>query len=180
MNFNQNYLIPGVVHGCEFGQHERVDELNDRLSSRHFPDIPLEPNYNIRPVPTKYALFPVVNRRQKVAEPLLQYVEHNPYFNFNPASSKSNVKGFQKNVDTETILRNQTIALQHGADQGVYVPSSKSDLYNVSVVSTPGEQTHPLLFARPTFSNAIHPNVMSNEIGKSQFFNHTRTQLRNL
>jgi hypothetical protein len=121
-----------------------------------------------------------VNRRQKVAESLLQYVEHNPYINFNPSHSKSNVKGFQKNVDTETILRNQTIALQHGAEQGVYVPSSKSDLYNVSVISTPGEQTHPLLFARPTFSNALHPNVMSNEIGNGQFFNHTRTQLRNL
>jgi hypothetical protein len=179
MNFNQNYLIPGVVHGCEFGQHERVDELNDRLSSRHFPDIPLEPNYNIRPVPTKYALFPVVNRRQKVAEPLLQYVEHNPYFNFNPASSKSNVKGFQKNVDTETILRNQTIALQHGADQGVYVPSSKSDLYNVSVVSTPGEQTHPLLFTKMEHSNRPHQNL-SNNIGNNTFFNHTRTQLRNM
>jgi hypothetical protein len=180
MNVNNNYLMPGVVHGVQYGQNERVDELNNRISSRYFPDVPLEPNYNMRPIPTKYSLFPIVNRRSEVREPRLNYVDHNPYFNFNPSSAKSNVKSFQKNVDTETILRNQTFALQHGAEQGVYVPTSNSELYKVNVVvSNPVEQTHPLLFTKMEHSNKPHQNL-SNNIGNHVFFNHTRTQLRNM
>ena len=179
MNINQDYLIAGAVQGVQYGQNERVDELNDRIAERHFPDMALEPNYNCRPVPTKYSHFPIVNRRAPVREPLNPYINHNLYNNFNPSGSRSNVKGFQQNVDVETILRNQTFALQHGADQGVYVPTSKSDLYNVSVVSRPSEQPYPLLFERPQFANRTHPNVMANNIGKDNFFNHTRTQLRN-
>jgi hypothetical protein len=181
MNVNNNYLIHGVVQGVQYGQNERVDELNNRISSRYFPDVPLEPNYNMRPVPTKYSLFPIVNNRTEVREPRLNYVDYNPYLNFNPSNAKSNVKGFQSNVDTETILRNQTFALQHGAEQSVYVPTSNSDLYNVSVsVSNPVEQTHPLLFAKMEHSNKPHQNLLSNNIGNNTFFNHTRTQLRNM
>lgn len=180
MNVNNNYLIPGVVEGVQYGQNERVDELNNRISSRHFPDMPLEPNYNMRPIPTKYSLFPIVNRRKEVRETLLNYSDHNPYLNFNPSSAKSNVRSFQKNVDTETILRNQTFALQHGAEQSMYVPTSNSELYKVNVVvSNPVEQTHPLLFTKSEHSNRPHQNL-SNNIGNDRFFNHTRTQLRNM
>ena len=180
MDVNNNYLVPGVVQGVQYGQNERVDELNNRISSRYFSDIPLEPNYNMRPIPTKYSLFPIVNRRKEVKEPRLNYVDYNPYLIFNPTSSTSNVKSFQKNIDTETILRNQTFALQHGANQSVYVPTSNSDLYNVTVaVSNPVKQTHPLLFSKMEKSNIQHPNLSSN-IGNNTFFNHTRTQLRNM
>ena len=179
MNINQDYLIAGAVQGVQYGQNERVDELNDRIAERHFPDMALEPNYSCRPVPTKYSQFPIVNRRTPVREPLNQYAQHNLYNNFNPTGSHSNAKGFQQNVDVETVLRNQTFALQHGADQGVYIPTSNSDLYNVSVVSRPSDQPYTLLFERPQFANRPHPNVMSNNIGRDNFFNHTRTQLRN-
>ena len=179
MNINQDYLIPGVVHGVQYGQNERVDELNNRMAERHFPDTALEPNYNCRPVPTKYSRFPIINRRAPVREPMNQYANHNLYTNFNPGSASANVKSFQQNIDVETILRNQTFALQHGADQGVYIPTSNSDLYNVSVVSRPSEQPYPLLFERPQFINRTHPNLMTNNIGRDNFFNHTRTQLRN-
>jgi hypothetical protein len=90
------------------------------------------------------------------------------------------VRSFQKNVDTETILRNQTFALQHGAEQSMYVPTSNSELYKVNVVvSNPVEQTHPLLFTKMEHSNRPHQNL-SNNIGNNTFFNHTRTQLRNM
>ena len=87
--------------------------------------------------------------------------------------------GFTRSVDVETTLRNQTFALQHGASQSVYVPSSASELYNVSVVSSPSVQPHPDLFARQQFSNQVHPNLVDTSIGNNRFFNHTRTQLRN-
>ena len=82
-------------------------------------------------------------------------------------------------IDIETTLRNQTFAKQRGLGQDMYVPSSESDLYKVSVVSRPSEQPHMGLFSQNTFSNRAHPNVENTTIGKDKFFNHTRTQLRN-
>jgi hypothetical protein len=60
------------------------------------------------------------------------------------------------------------------------VPSSNSDLYKVSVVSKPSDQTHPLLFDKPIFENKLHPNVANSNIGREKLFNHTRNQLRNM
>jgi hypothetical protein len=43
----------GVPHGVLYGQNERVDELNERISARNAPDTHLKPNYDPRPVSTK-------------------------------------------------------------------------------------------------------------------------------
>lgn len=177
MEYSSNDKIYGVPEGVSYGQFERVDELNDRLSSRQFSDRPLQPNFNPRPVPTKYATFPMVNRRKEVKEMLVTYPKHNLYDNFNPGSAKAPPSGFINNVDTETILRNQAFALQ-SSDQHVYVPSSHSDLYKVEVISRPSEQPYPLLFNRFAFDNYQHPNVANKNIGNDVFSNHTRTQLR--
>ena len=177
MDYQINNKIYGVPEGVSYGQHERVDELNDRISSRYFSDKPLQPNYNPRSIPTKYSLFPIVNRRKEVKEVLNTYPDYNGYDNFNPGTAKAPPCGFINNVDTETILRNQAFALQH-ADQNVYIPSSQSDLYKVEVVSRPSEQPHPLLFNRFTFDGRQHQNMEKSNIGKDIFSNHTRTQLR--
>jgi hypothetical protein len=177
MEYSTIDKIYGVTEGVSYGQHERVDELNTRISSRQFSDQPLQPNYNPRPVPTKYALFPTINRRKEVKEMLMVYPEYNTYNNFNPGTAKAPPSGFINNVDTETILRNQAFALQK-ADQNVYVPSSHSDLYKVEVVSRPSEQPYPLLFNRFQFDDFQHPNNVNKNIGKDVFSNHTRTQLR--
>jgi hypothetical protein len=177
MNINETGKIYGVPEYLYYGQNERVDELNDRMKERQFPDSPLEPMFAPRSVPTKYSHFPIINRRKTMNEPVIPYLDYNT-INFNPGTQRAPPSGMLKNIDTETVLRNQTMALQK-ADQSVYVPSSTSDLYNVSIVSKPGEQTHPLLFERPTFVNNLHENVSSANIGRDQLFNHTRTQLRN-
>jgi hypothetical protein len=177
MNINESGKIHGVPEYLYYGQNERVDELNSRIKERQFPDSPLEPMFAPRSVPTKYSHFPIINRRKPMNEPAIPYLEYN-IVNFNPGTQRAPPSGILTNIDTETILRNQTMALQK-ADQAVYVPSSASDLYNVTVVSKPGEQTHPLLFERPTFAAHLHPNVATANIGREQLFNHTRTQLRN-
>ena len=169
----------GVPEYLYYGQNERVDELNTRIKDRQFPDSPLEPNFSPRPVPTKYSHFPIINRRKQMNEPMIPYLDYNSNINFNPGTHRAPPSGFLNNVDTETILRNQTFALQ-SADQNVYIPSSNSDLYKVTVVSRPSDQTHPLLFDRPQFNWQTHPNVANSNIGRDQFFNHTRTQLRNI
>jgi hypothetical protein len=179
MNIQQNQSIHGVSSGVSYGQNERVDELNYRLSNRHFADSPLEPNYDPRPVQTKMTLFPVVKNSKKTTEVASQYPVHNVSANFNPGNDRAPSNGFTQNIDTETILRNQTFALQHGASQSVYVPSSASELYNVQVVSSPSVQPHMDLFSKPSFTQDLHPNLAGANIGNDSFFNHTRTQLRN-
>ena len=177
MDLTSNDKLYGVIEGVAYGQYERVDEINNRMSSRHFSDSPLEPNFDPRPVPTKYSVFPIVDRRKVCAESSLPYINYNSA-NFNPGNARAPPSGILQNIDTETILRNQTFAMQKGAEQNVYVPSSNSELYKVTVPYAPSEQTHPLLFSQYQFDNNVHPNNENGNIGRDQFFNHTRTQLR--
>ena len=202
------YSNTGIVEGFYCGQQDRVDELNTRIQSRFVPDNALRPNYDPRPVSTKYALFPTIDRKtpsKEYLKPSTEYLGEATFglgeatfglgeatfglgeatFGFGEASTTSfspliTNSPFIRNVDTETILRNQTVALQNGIGQSVYVPSSTSDLYNnnTSVVSRPSEQPFPDLFVKPTFSTNIPP-IANQNIGKSDFFNYTRTQLRN-
>jgi hypothetical protein len=170
--------LHGVTEGVIYQNNERVEDLNTRISDRQFPDYPLEPNYQFRPVPTKYSRFPIVERRTAAQETRLNYPEFNQYTNFNPGSANAPIKSYISNIDNETILRNQTFSLQK-YPQNVYIPSSKSDLYNVTVISRPCAQPYPLLFETPKLEKTLHPNVESSEIGKALFFNATRVQLRN-
>jgi hypothetical protein len=57
---NVNYAPqPGfIVDGLYTCQQERTDELNERMFSRIHSDNSLRPNYDPRPVSTKYSVFP--------------------------------------------------------------------------------------------------------------------------
>lgn len=175
MNLQESEKIMGIPEGIYYGQFDRVNELNNRLGSRQFPDVALQPNFDPRPLSTKYAFTPSYT---KPSVRIQRNVDHVVELNFNPGTARAPPQGFLNNIDKETILRNQTFALQHGADQGVYVPSSNSDLYKTTIVSTPGEpQPFPSLFSKSQFAVTENP-VEGTNIGKNVFFNHTRTQLR--
>ena len=174
-----NMSLYGVAQGISTGQHERVDELNARYMDRQFCDKPLKPNFDIRSVPTKYSVFPLIDRRAPHQEPIHKYADHQSHSNFCPNMPRGPVGGFLQNVETESILRNQYFASQKGADQGVYVPGANSDLYRVDVVGRQEIQTHPTISAQFQFERQIHPNLASNQIGQDRFHNNTRTQLRN-
>ena len=178
MNYQENNKINGVPEGILYGQNERVDEINNRIGSRYFSDIPLTPNFDPRPVSTKYSLFPLVNRRKESNEPIKRLPHHVVEVNFNPGSARAPPEGFINNVDVETTLRNQTVALQHGAYKGTYIPSSNSDLYNVSVPYKPSAQPHPDLFLKYELNTSVPGKLSQSNIGKNTFSNHTRTQLR--
>ena len=77
MNLQENQNIHGIPSGVAYGQFERVDEINSRLSSRNIPDSPLEPHYDLRPVQTKRTFFPIVKNARSMTEPKLPYPEHN-------------------------------------------------------------------------------------------------------
>jgi hypothetical protein len=172
--------IHGIPKGLIVGQHARTDEINSRVSMRQFSDRPLAPNFNPRPVPTKYALFPIHDRRTTPLETIHAVPSHNVATNFSPATQNGPVETYLANIHTETLLRNQTVSLQKGAPQGVYMPSSSSDLYQTAVYGRTEEQTHPSLFSREKYQTQTSQVISESGIGKNTFFNHTRTQLRNL
>lgn len=180
MEYSNNNKIYGLQEGIIYGQNERVDELNDRIKSRQFPDVGLQANFDPRPVNTKYSLFPIINRRTSGTEHIDAGMHHYVELNFNPGTHRAPPSGYINNVDVETCLRNQTVALQHGPGIGEYIPSSKSELYNVKVVSKPSNQPFPELFKQYNYDQQVHANLQNNKIGMDRLHNHTRTQLRGL
>lgn len=173
----------GVPNGVLYGQHERVEELNERLQDRHFPDKPLAPNFSGRPILSRYSRFQISDGRRPAEEPIQQVAPHNVNTNFSPATSRGPPSTILQNIDMESALRNQNVALQRNPLQSVYVPDSSSDLYNVRVPfsSFPGSNPHPTLFYRQEISSTPRElNVRNSQIGKNVFNNHTKTQLRTL
>jgi len=166
-----------------YGQNERVEELNQRIEERNKPDAPLEPAFDIRPIPTKYARFPVTNlrRHEKGERPIHPLPPFEPTLFFSPpVGNQGPLSGFK--IDSESKLQNRFFALQkNGAGmQNQYIPSSQSDLYQTQVVSGPSDQPFPGLF-KP------HPRRVTSEIpdfvgflqmSNKTFNNATRTQLR--
>jgi len=182
MNYeHSNDLIHGLSRELIVSQQDRVDELNDRIGMRNLSEAPLKPNFDPRPVQTKYSRFPMIDRR---TEPTIDIREMDTYkveSNFAPITRKYPVSSYLAYFDTETMLRNQSVALQHGAEQGVYVPGSNSELYKVSVpVSRKEEQIHPLLFHREQPVTVIPDILKTSNIGKMPLYNHTRNQLRDI
>jgi hypothetical protein len=186
-NINTEYkhkmsTLYGVPNGLLIGQQARVDELNERMVARQFPDKPLAPNFDPRPISTKYSLFPALDRRAPPSVPIKPTETHNVHSNFSPATHNGPPQTYLNNIDTESVLRNQTVALQHGPTQGVYVPNSSSDLYKVHVSGdNRGPQPHKGLFTHAPISQTPREgHVQQSKIGQQTFHNHTRIQLRNL
>jgi hypothetical protein len=183
MNYSSSQypLIHGIPTGIEYGQNERIDELNERISLRNIADTTLEPNLDPRPTPTKYSRFPVIDLRKNTNEHIRR-IPNYTVNKFNPGSSGP-TSGFIANIHTESVLRNQFFSLQKDAGQHAYIPSSTSDLYNVTVETTSRRepQPHPGLFTTMQYSkNENLPFIQNANIGKELLHNHTRTQLRGL
>jgi hypothetical protein len=184
MEYNRHEeLLEGVHRGAWFGQNDRIDELNERIYSRNISDIPLAPNFDPRPLSTKQSLFPIINQRKEATEQIIPAIHRESLIHFAPCNRTNvNANGYFSNIDLETKLRNQKTILQHGASEGgVYIPSSKSDLYNAPSPIGLGRAEHqPFsdLFQSNKFSTHIPDNLSS--IGKNSFFNHTRNQLKDM
>jgi hypothetical protein len=169
-----NNSINNVKNEVFYCNQVKRDELNERISDRNLPSYNLQPQFSMRPVSTKYSLMPIMDQRITSEVP----IKINPTYNigkiFNPGNRQAPWDGYATNVDVETILRNQTFALQK-ADKSYYVPSSDSDLYKITAVGRYEEQTHQALFEIPTLSN-FNPNTMN--IANNLFHNSTRQQTK--
>jgi hypothetical protein len=172
-----NTKIEGLVDGILYQQHERTDELNERIQQRISSDSPLQPVYDPRPVSTKYATFPMVDRRVDPSVPLSSYLDYSTADSFASMQRKGPVDGFFSKVNDESVLRNQVHPLGSGSS-GVYVPSSNSDLYMVGPLagSIMDAQPFPGLF---TSYAVTSPDLLVGAgVGQQTFLNSTRVQLR--
>ena len=167
------YGVPTGVAQC---QQERTEELSRRMRDRNIPSAPLQPQMCARPVLTKYAIMPILDQRKQATVPLFTYPIYNPEQVFNPGSAVAPWSGYATAVNVESTLRSQFFGLQR-CEQAEYVPSSKSDLYNVRIESRQIPQTHPLLFRTEKFA-PMNPDCFN--LANRTFNNSTRTELRNV
>jgi len=179
-NTTSTYLTEGLVPtnpGILYGQHARLDELNTRLFDRIIPSTELQPNFDPRPVSTKYGIFPMLDGHSPATVPIRQMADYSTEMVFAPMTAKGPVDGFFANVDTESKLRFQFFALQHGAGQNIYIPSSQSDLY-ITPAAVGRQETQPYegLFERGSYSGPNANHLAG--IGQNAFSNHTRQQMR--
>ena len=166
----------GVVNGLYECNNGRLEQINNRISNRNIPSSILQPQFSSRPVSTKYALLPIVDRRPVAKEPLVQAPPFNIKQTFNPGTTTSPWSGFASSINDESRLRNQFFALQK-CEQSVYVPSTNSDLYKANVIGDNIRQPYPELFKEERF-NSFNPNVCN--LGNKLFDNCTRVELKNM
>lgn len=174
----------GVVKGVYYCNNDRVDELNDRMSSRNVPSHKLQAVFDPRPQSTRRNIFPALNNQSLgVTTPIEKQKPYNQMTQFNPGTSAP-YSGYATNIDQESRMKNIFMPYQKYTGQTQYIPSSKSDLYNEPVLRSSRKMgssevtiEHPELFREPEFL-PFNPN--SCNIGNDLFNNHTRQQRRNL
>ena len=167
--------MEGVINEVFVCQQERTEALNRRLYSRNVPSAPLQPQFSMRPVPTKYTLMPLVDERKTSTVPINRYPTYHPTQVFNPGTAVAPWGGFATEINKESTLRNQFFALQN-CDQSKYIPGSQSELYHSTVpYSDDGLQSFPNLFVNEAFP-PFDPNTLN--IGHQTLNNFTRNQLQ--
>lgn len=168
----------GVVNGAYSNHHDRLGEINQRISERNIPSAALRPAFDVRPLSSKYAMMPILESRPVPTAPLANYTHFTTETVFNPGNAKAPWRGWAERVNVESSLRNQFFALQRN-DRAVYVPNSTSDLYQVHIDAREVEQPNPYLFDNgATHFAPMNPNP--HNLGKLTFDNSTRFQLRTL
>lgn len=167
----------------------RTEDLNERIALRNVPSSTLQPQFSLRPVPTKYAMLPIFDQRASSTVPLQCYGTFDTQQTFNPATAQGPWCGFAKNINNESMLRNQYAALQK-AGQAFYIPPTTSDLYvstieNSNSIAPQAAQAHleqpfPYLFEEPVLA-PFNPNKYASQgVGVNLFENSTRVQIRNV
>ena len=177
MNLSESDKIYGLETGIQYGQNARVDELNERTLARFIPDSPLQPSINRRPIPTKYARFPIIDRVVEAHVPIRTYLDYSASSAFAPIQGNGPFSGFK--VCDESNLRNQYFAIQ-SAPQSAYIPISSSELYKVTIAPESRPEPQPFLGLFDNYRmNPFAPVRNADpKIGSDTFLNNTRVQLR--
>jgi hypothetical protein len=149
-----------------------VDEINEVIAKRNIPSQPLQPYFSMVPMSTKFQIFPSYDRRIRLGKPQATYSVEDV---FNPGTAVAPWSGYAKHVNTEMRLQNRYFALQR-ADQALYVPTSKSELYRYNVRGGAATQPHPGLFKPFEEISSRLPSTNDATL----FINSTRQHLRDI
>lgn len=169
----QDKALYGVPNGVLYQHNDRVDELNERIGGRHFPDVPLAAHFSSRPTPTKQTVFGINPYKNQVTVPIQHAISHRTEINFNPATQRGPASDFLALIDTESMLRDQSHPLSRECNH-TYNPSSNSDLYKVDVISRQVNQPFQYLQPNLSYSTYISPYILN--IKQDKFNNNTRLQ----
>ena len=147
----------GVVNGAYICNINRDAEFSERLAARNIPDGNLAPQFSMRPASTKYSIMPIVDQRSPAAlTPLKPEADFNVDNMFNPGNAQGPWPGFANNVDNESKLRNQFMALQK-SDQADYIPPTTSDLYSSTTnYVNPSPDKSKLMFSQEAFQTNMN------------------------
>jgi hypothetical protein len=168
----------GVIKGVLYCNHERLNELNNRIYDRNLPSESLQMSFDPRSVDTRRTVFPALDCRAKSSVPIIKKNTFNTMTQFNPGTSAP-FSGFATKIDEESRVRNIFMARQKWNALGEFIPSSHSDLYKTPKVpnTNPVVQTHPMLFEEENFA-PFNPNKCN--MGFEILHNHTRQQTKNV
>jgi len=144
---------------------EYDNKLNKRIEPRLYPSQQLRPLYEVRPVSTKYTFFQTVEERPFTTVPTINYKPYSMDV-FNPG--RGQVDFYMREIDTESKLRNQFMALQK-SNHAVYVPEFTSNLYEYPLTNKTEKYTSTTCTTTESKCN-LAPHT---------FHNVTRMNLRN-
>jgi hypothetical protein len=156
----------------------RLDELNDRLLSRIYPDYIIPQSISPIPIETRHTILgQSIDPRKSSEVEIIKYSPLNSSISNNfICGDRGEPNWFLANIENENILRNQYFALQKGgAPQGVYIPSSTSELYRpqLPINTKPVEQPFPHLFEKTQFNqNRRIPNDGNMDL-RNKYINET-------
>ena len=159
---------------------QRTEELNERISTRNNPSAPLQPQFDIRPLSTKYSMMPIFDRRPIPTVSINVLPSYDITTTFNPGNVQAAAPwaGFANNVNEESRLRNQFFAIQRGAVQSTYIPFRYSDMDQVNIPANEQVlQPFPRLFEKYEFEQ-FDPAPKDN--GINFFDNCTRQQIKEI
>ncbi len=149
--------------------------LNQRLNQRYFPSNELQPNFDPRPLSTKYTHYMTENPTKQSNEILRNYPTFETSKTFFPGNAKAPIHGALQQVDLESLLNNRFMALQKN-DHAYYIPSTNSELYN----HNSNLQDKPSQINTYMKTNLPPKNIDKCNLAPKVFHNSTRYNLKNV
>jgi|TARA_Y100000992_G_scaffold291954_1_gene248898 hypothetical protein len=153
---------------------KRDNELNERIKERNMVYVKTNINLGIRPESTKYGYKPIMDRPVSNTVPIQKTDLFHVNTHYLPGNRQGPWDGFASRIHDESQLRNMFFA-NTKAQQGVYIPSSNSDLYQPTTVKgrEHEKQTFPYLF-----NDSLLTSTTSNVYKENKLFNNDSRQMR--
>jgi hypothetical protein len=128
-----------------------MNQENAKINDRNFTTLwESDTKFDIPSIPTRNCFYP----KQSILTP----------------QKKNNI---EIAIDVESTLRNQLYSLQHGADQSIYIPSSSSELYNITVPTATSEES-PFIYLQKKEVYQTTENKFLRDFTQEYFNNSTR------